>query len=194
MSTRQYLSVSQVALALCGVITRRGRIFLGFYLPYIDAPDFLKFILSSGTAAEATAMWERGSSRLLLWYIESFASRPSFLIQPKLAAVSNHYQLTAVWWPTHSDLASSSYQADVCSIASVSVAGMCFIFRDWKMWVYLNCSYFCLGRLKRTPEFRQQRPQHVHNDPSTVEVNPPILGLNPVVMVLTPCSTSIISP
>jgi len=33
-----------------------GRIFLGFYLPYIDTPDILKFISSSGTATETTEM------------------------------------------------------------------------------------------------------------------------------------------
>lgn len=35
-----------------------GRIFPGFYLSYIDASDFLKFISSSGTATETTEMQE----------------------------------------------------------------------------------------------------------------------------------------
>lgn len=140
-----------------------GRIFLGFYLPYIDAPDFWKFISSSGTATETTEMQERDSSRCLQRYTKSFASRPSFLIQPELAAVRNHCQLTAVWWPTQSDLASSSCWTDVRSIESVSRAGMCFVFRGWKMWVYFNRSYFGLGRLNRIPEFRQSRTQHVQN-------------------------------
>lgn len=108
-----------------------GRIFLGFYLPYIDAPDTLKFISSSGTAIATTEMQERDSSRCSQW-CTVFASRPSFLIQLKLAAVRNCCQLTAVWWATQSHLASRSYWTDVCSVESVSIAGMCFIFRDWK--------------------------------------------------------------
>lgn len=160
MNAHQHLSVSQVALALSGVITRHvGGFFLAFIFPRFDAPDFLKFISSSGTATETAELWERGGSRCLQCYTKSFASRPSFLIQPKLAAVRNRCQLTAVWWPTRS----SSYWTDVCSVASVSITGMCFIFRGWNLWVYLNCSSFVLGRLSRIPCFRQPRAQHVHS-------------------------------
>lgn len=160
--------VSQVTLALSGVITRHVRIFLGFHLPCIDAPDFLKFISSSGTATETTGIWERDSWRCLQWHTKSFASGPSFLIQPKLAAVRNHCQLTAVWWPTRSDLASSCYRTDVRGVESVSIAGTCFIFRGWEMWEYLNCSYFGLGRLNRTPKCRQPR-SHIRTPPSGVK-------------------------
>lgn len=100
----------------------------------VDAPDFLKFISSSGTATETTGIWERDSRRCLQWHTKSLASGPSFLIQPKLAAVRTHCQLTALWWPTRSDLASSCYRTDVRSVESVSIAGMCFIFRGWEIW------------------------------------------------------------
>lgn len=131
-----------------------GRIFPGFYLSYIDAPDFLKFISSSGTATETTEMQEWDSLRCLQGYTKYFASRPSFLIHPKLAAVRNQCQLTAVCWPARRDLAGSSCWTDVCNAESVSVAGMCFIFRAWEMGLYLNCSCSSLGRLNKIPDFR----------------------------------------
>lgn len=104
----------------------------GFFLVFIfhvDAPEFLKFISSSGTATERIEMQELDSLR---WYTKYFASRPSFLIHPKLVAVRNRCQLTAVCWPAGRDLAGSSCWTDVCNVGSVSVAGMCFVFRAWK--------------------------------------------------------------
>lgn len=132
----------------------RGRIFPGFYLSYIDALDFLKFISSSGTGTETTEMQEWGGLRCLQWYTKYFASRPSFLIHPKLAAVRNRCQLPAVCWPAWGDLAASSCWTDVCNVESVSVAGMCFICRAWKIGVYINYSCFSLGRLNKIPDFR----------------------------------------